>query len=318
MKSLGKGWKRNVRPFEHTFSAVHPLSRAGTIGNGSDLTPFTAPMMDQGDTSTCTGHATSDAAVTAFAKAGQPLGWVPSQAGIYVLGNAETRAAQGLSPKLNPLTDDGAFPSDVMKGVAQYGLRKMGPLVLDSNGHERFSDANAKTCTAEPDQAELEEDAEHTVESHAILHGSNVVGDTCAALAMYPCPTGILVDTAFENWNPMNGFIGAPVNPHDPDGGGHYVDTVGFILAGVLARDGILAIPSKLLESFQPTTRNLVATALARAATKLPTSDPIFIVKNSWAKMWGLSGFFLATKAWLTSPTTGDLNAVLPVMKAAA
>jgi hypothetical protein len=316
--SFGKGWKRNVRPFARTFSAVHPLSLAAVMTDGSDLTSYTAPVMDQGPTEGCTGHAVSDAAVTAFAKAGQPLLWVPSPAGIYVLGNAETRAAQGLDPASNPLTDSGAYPSDVMVGVDQFGLRAMGPLVRDEKMQPRFSDADAATVIAEPDQAELEEDAMHTVESHAILHGPNVIGDLCAALVAYPAPTGIFVDTAFQNWNPLDGFIGAPVNPYDPDGGGHYVDTVGFIRAGILAQMGLGTIPAKLLEAFSPTTAKMIEVALAKAAAKLPPSDPIFIMKNSWTKLWGLSGFFLATKALITAPTTSDLNAVLPVMKEAA
>lgn len=317
--SFGKGWLRNVRPFAHTFSGQHPLSLAAVVTDGSDLTPFTAPMMDQGDTSVCTGHTVSDAAVTAFAKAGQPLLWVPSQSGIYVVGNAETRAAQGLNPATNPLTDGGAFPSDVMKGVAQIGLRAMGPLVLDSNGRRRFSDADAVTSIAEPNQGELEEDAMHTVESHAILQGTNVLGDLCAALVAYPVPTGIFVDTAFENWNPLNdGFIGAPVNPYDPDGGGHYVDTVGFIRAGILAQMGLAAIPAKLLAAFQSSMAKLIEVALAKAAAKLSPDDPIFFFKNSWTDTWGLSGYGIATKEWITTPTTSDLNAVLPVMKEAA
>lgn len=302
---FGRGWVRNVRPFAHTFSAVHPLSLAATITDGSDLTPFAAPVMDQGPTSVCVGHAKSDAAVTSFAKAGKPLGFVPSQSGIYTVANAVTRAAQGLDPDTHPLTDEGSMPSDADRGISRYGLHPMGPLAME-NGVTRFSDADAKTAIAEPLLVDLEQDARHRIECHAILHGPNVVGDVCAALTEYATNCGFFVDTAFESWNPMHGFVGAPVNPNDPAGGGHDVDIVGFVLAGILAQQGLAALPTRLRATATQ------ATALAAFAAKLTSVDPIYVVKNSWSENWGMGGFFLATKSWLTAPQTGDCSAVLP------
>ena len=307
MSRFAKGWIPNVRPFAHTFSGVHPLLRAGVALDGSDLTAFTPPQMDQGGEPACVGHATSCTAFTSFSKAGTPLLWVPSMAWIYRIANAVTRAAQGLDPATNPLPNQGAMPSDAMTGLAQYGLKAMGPQI-----EGRFSDSDATTDVAEPTQDELAAAFECSVESHAILPGANFVSDYCTALHEYGCPIGVFVDTAFENWDPMQGFIGAP-NANDPNGGGHDLSGVGYIPAGKLAQGGAAALPAALKATAAQ------AAALAQAASKLAATHKLVIIKNSWVDApgvpWGMNGYCIVNEDFLTAPTTSDANAILPVKK---
>ena len=301
MRCFGKGWIKSVRPFPRTFAA-HRLTRAAAVSTtGIDMVQFSAPMMDQRVTSACTGHATSDGCFTAFGGAGKPLLWIPSQTGIYTIGRAETRDDEGV-----PLTDDGAMPADIMKGIGQWGIRAMGPAsASDSN-----SDADPSTINDEPALDDLESDDMTKVESYGISPGLNAPNDVLVALSgKLPVPTGFFVDTAFEEWVATQGFVGAPKNPNDPAGGGHYVDCVGFTYAGLLARG--VALPARMA----PTAEEF--RALVQAATVLPSTDPIFFFKNSWNVNWGLRGFFLATKGFLLAPQCSDCNAIEPVLEAA-
>lgn len=302
-----RGWKPNIVDFTHTFTGRHALSKSGTLLPNSDLSPFTPDVMDQGSgregTNSCTGHAISDGSYTSFGKSGQPLPFVPSERLLYWGARAEERARLGIAPS-TPVADIGAYPSDSMAFVAQVGLSPMGPL---QGG--RFSDVSVKNVNEEILLGEVE--GSFKSESHAILRGPNIVGDTCAALSEYACPAGFFVDMAFENWDvARDGFVGAPTNPNDPNGGGHYIDLVGFAHAGLIASEPKIYLPTKIVHLIS----DQVIAAIAQHAAALPSNDPVFFAKNSWGS-WGLFGFFLATKAWLTANRTGDVNAMLPVLK---
>jgi hypothetical protein len=274
------------------------------FGDFSDLTEFGPQTMDQGSVGACTAHAVGDASVTSFAKAGLPLGFVPSQRDLYALSRSIERARLGLPPRTTPLSDGGAYPVDVMVAIENWGLRPMGPSI-----DGRFSDVGVKNVNQEVLLGDMEKDALHRVESHAILGGPHIAEDVCSALKSYACPAGIFVDTAFEEWIvERDGLIGAPKNPYDPDGGGHYVDIVAFARAGLLAQDPAKYIPRRL--SAKPSQ----ISAIAAAASAITPEEPVLFVKNSWGD-WGLGGYFVASTAWLTAPQTGDVNAILPVLK---
>jgi len=304
MKRMGRGWRKNRTPFKATFTGKHALSRAGMFGDFSDLTEFCPDVMDQGFVGACTAHAVSDAAVTSFAKSGLPLGFVPSQRDLYALSRSIERARLGLPPRTTPLSDGGAYPVDVMAAIERWGLRSMGPRI-----DGRFSDVGEENVNGEVHLGDLEADAAHRIESHAILGGPHIAEDVCSALKMYACPTGFFVDTAFEEWIvERDGFIGAPKNPYDPFGGGHYVDIVAFVRAGLLAQDPATYIPRRL--HAKPSQIGAIATS----AAALPPEEPVLFVKNSWGD-WGIDGYFVATVEWLRAPQTGDVNAILPVFK---
>lgn len=302
----GRGWRPNVRPFSHRFSAVHRLSVAAVALDSSDLSELAAPVEDQGPCGSCTGHATSDGAYTSFGKAGAPLLFVPSPRGLYGVGRAVTRSHAGLDPRSNPLTDEGAYPSDVMEGISRVGLRAMGPTV-----DGRFSDCGEENVNDEPELDELEEDQLHLVDSHGIDPGTNFLGDLTSALSQYAVPAGFFVDMPFEDWNVLrDGFIGAPKNPNDPQGGGHYVDIVGFARAGLVAQSPEAYLPRRMYATA------VQMKAIASAAAKLPASDPLFWVKNSWSATWGLGGFFIARKEWALDYQASDFNAIVPRLAA--
>lgn len=105
--------------------------------------------MDQGQTGSCTGHATSGASYAALAAAGTPLSWVPSPHGIYTLGRAIDRADPATA-----LTDDGAEPNQVMRGISEWGVRPM----LAPTADGRLSDCEPETINEEPALGELELD----------------------------------------------------------------------------------------------------------------------------------------------------------------
>lgn len=306
-RALGRGWKRSVVKPRRLFAA-HPLSRAAIL-DSVDLVRFTAPLMDQGPYGSCTGHATSDAIFTSFGAAGTPLDWVPSQRGIYGLGRAVTRSRQGFDPLTHRLADEGAYPSDVMEGISMWGIRPMGERASE-NGVTRFSDCGSNV-NDEASGLELEEDALHLIEEHAVYSATDVMIANSSGFAV---PTGFFVDMAFEQWSPGDGFVGAPKNPRDPLGGGHYVDTVGYTRAGMIAKG---LPPAAVLPARMLPISDHEWSVLVMAAAKMASSEPIFFVKNSWA-LWGLNGFFLATREFFDDPQTGDMNAITAKMKEAA
>lgn len=305
MSLFRRGWVKNARPFSHTFSGVHALSRAALFGDARDLSPFCAPLFDQNNCGSCTGHATSDALCASFSAAGIPLPFIPSPRGLYALARAETRSYGG-DPSV-PLSDDGAMPSDLMAAVARWGFGPIGALV--AGGY--YSDCGSENVNDEPTQGDLQEDARHLGESHAIALGPGIVSDVCAALdGGMACPTGIFVDSSFENWTLGAGLIGAPTNTNDPQGGGHYVDTVAYARAGIVAQRGIEVIPKGIGATIDE------ARLLAQLAAKLPPDRVLTFFKNSWSISWGWNGYGVCdASAFLGAPTTGDVNAMVARMK---
>jgi hypothetical protein len=77
-------------------------------------------ILDQGETGSCTGHALGGAITTRFQVAGSPIALV-SPIGCYAVGRAIDRRPNpdGTFP---PLTDDGAEPSQVVRGIAEWGV----------------------------------------------------------------------------------------------------------------------------------------------------------------------------------------------------
>lgn len=191
------------------------------IPGAFSLEQWLPPVFDQGQTSSCTGHATSGALATTFAANGAPLPYVPSMKGIYHGGLAIDRVPENDSDPLPPFTDDGAAANQVLRGINEFGIRPMGKASPDG----RFSDCDPKTINHEDDFGELEREipviGSYRVDSrgkafvedvvHAIVNGSGVTFAT-------------LVSKAVEDWTTKKGPIGRITKPD----GWHYLFAFGY------------------------------------------------------------------------------------------
>lgn len=149
----GRGYRPD--PDGHQRTPLRAIAhRLGAVPQSATLEQFAPRVMDQGQTGSCTGHATACAVSTALSAAGTPLPFMPSPKGIYTVGRVLGRT----SPALN-LTDDGAEPNQVMRGISAFGVGPMGPLASDG----RYSDAELATINDEPTLLELELAARYLV-----------------------------------------------------------------------------------------------------------------------------------------------------------
>lgn len=286
MMRYAKGWNRSVRP------AKYHLAPRTAPADTVDMTDCAPPIFDQWQWGSCFGHGSAGAGTAAFAAAGIPLDWVMSPAGIYRITRCVTRSRMGQDPSTHPLSDTGSYPVDGFEAMEQWGIHPLGQVDAAHN-----TDCFGGAVNAEPVQAELESDGEHLLTGHQVSGSSGVAS---ALSERYPVGFGIFVDTAFEEWNPAKGFLGAPVNPYDPNGGGHFIYTVGYTRAGLLAQD-INALPERL----RPTDSSIAA-AICQNAAKLASGARIGFGVNSWSSRWGLHGFFLYLDALLDDPQSGD------------
>jgi hypothetical protein len=271
---MNKGWKKSDRPGRRAFGA-HPAAAATDTPPIVNLAAVCPLVKDQRDTSTCTGHATCGAACLSLAVANASLPFDPSEVGIYIVGKCIERARSG---SYAPLVDDGAMPADIMQGVSDWGVHARGP---ESAPGSR-SDATPATATHEPTLMDLEADARDLLvgEYEITSSGARRVLDVRRALAAGCGVTvGFFVDGSFENWVPAKGPIRAPLDPNDPNGGGHYVYLFGY----ETQTDG----------------------------------STVFLGRNSWGTSWGVVGDFRATEAWLCDFQVSDIYAMAVVAKEA-
>jgi hypothetical protein len=153
-------------PFAHLRGrlAVFPA-----LPDAASLFGLAPPVLDQGPTSGCTGHAT---ATGLYVAAGLP--WVPSPTEIYRNGRAIDRLDLA-----QELADDGAQPNQVLRAVNEFGVRAMRPLA------DRFSDADPATINREPMLGDLEAEALALfVGDYAVTStGAHRRADVCASIA---------------------------------------------------------------------------------------------------------------------------------------
>ena len=216
-----------------------------TVPAQASLAKFRAPIFDQGQTGSCTGHGTAQAVYTSMGAAGTPLPFVPSPDIIYKTARTLERANASIA-----LTDSGAMPTDLLTVLRSFGIAPMGPLSPDG----RFSDvwgpddirgiANAPAPNVNVDVSLL------NLESSGLrlLTGEYRVSQTGAAFTAQIQASiagaaaggiGIFVDSAFMNWDPSTGPI-QKINLADKNGGGHWLSldyfytdpTLGVIVGG--------------------------------------------------------------------------------------
>lgn len=270
--SRAKGWLRSRTPLRRTFD-FHPAAALSSIPKSVDHAVSAPGIFDQGDVGSCWAHAASRGISTSLALSGTPLPWIPSMDAIYRNARCLMRAAGEFS---GALSDTGTDPFYGMQALAQFGVKGMGATV------GRYSDCALSAVAKEPLLGDLEAEAHDLlIGAHQIISsGANRVEDICRALASGSAViVGVFVDTAFEDWTPSQGPIGAPKDPNDPNGGGH-----------ALAVDGY--------------------------DTRADGSR-ILTVANSWATDWGDAGRFTAAPAWIEADGAGDIY-VLSVTPAEA
>ena len=184
-----------------------------------DLAAFAPPTMNQTEFSCCEGMSTSGAIVTALAKAGTPLPWIPSQVDIYRLA----RCLERKSPS-EKLADDGTFTNAVIRAITEFGIRPMGPSPAGL-----FCDVTHANVNEEPKLDELEKDAlTLLLGAYRIAStGAHKVQDVKLALASgFAVRVDTEVDQAFEDWIPTRGPYGAPDTANSL--GGHAVYCIAY------------------------------------------------------------------------------------------
>ena len=228
----GKGWIKD--PAGHKVTGFHVLkARLGKDGDvpvgHADLYSSTPPVMDQGQSSSCTGHATACAISTSTTCHGRGLAFVPSPDGIYKVGRCVDRVP-GPGGSIPLLDDGGAMPNQIWRGVTEWGIKEINAPTPDG----RYSDVDPAHVNDSPTLDDFVADAalELMGQYQITSVGPQFVTDLCVALDMgYAVAVGVFVDTAFENWgnNYTSGQspLGVP-DTNDPNGGGHYICLIGY------------------------------------------------------------------------------------------
>lgn len=188
-------------------------------------TGLVAAVKDQGQSGSCEGHSCSGATETAFALAGAPLGYIPSEDLLYKGLRSIDRARSGLLT--DPLVDSGGMTEDALAFMATFGLR---PRRVAQTSDGRNSDVELATLNDEATLGDLEEAADLMVVGPYAVDpmASDAEDQVQAALAArIPVRVDTFVDMVFEDWTPGRAPVPAP-NESDPRGGGHAIYLVGY------------------------------------------------------------------------------------------
>lgn len=199
----------------------------------ASLEPYLPAVFDQGQTGSCTGHATSAGLYAACGYAAAVLGliaalaFVPSPDGIYKLGRCVDRVPN-VDGSLPPLTDDGAQPNQVMRGVSEWGVKPLKAPTPDG----RYSDAvppsppdSATGVNAEPSLADIEADAQTVlVGEYGIYSSGTQRSNEVASAIAAGAPVCAAVPGGSSAWqNYSSGVLSATGEPLD-----HYIVIVAY------------------------------------------------------------------------------------------
>jgi hypothetical protein len=218
-------------------------------------------IKNQGQTSACEGHSGSYAIEGAFALAGDPLGFTPSEDDLYKGLRSVERARHvpitvpiGLFPKL---IDSGGMTEDCLTFLANVGIR---PRRIAQTSDGRNSDVELSSVNENLTILDAETDASRLIVGPYAINpeASDAEYQVKAALASrILVRVDTFVDGPFEDWTPSQ----APVGPPDENGGrggGHAMVIVGY----------------------------------ARG---------LYIAASSWGTNCGTEGYFYVSPAWLRS-----------------
>lgn len=107
-------------PAGHMRTSARRLIGTHAPTDTADLTGFAPPVMDQGPTSSCVGHAFACAIFIALRKAGVAVE-LPSPAWLYKVGLCIDRTYNGRG-KPAPILDEGSMPNQVERGIDEFGM----------------------------------------------------------------------------------------------------------------------------------------------------------------------------------------------------
>ena len=220
----GYGYTRHSNKFP--CASFNDLKLAASPSGAADLRYLVnGEVLNQTQTSSCTGHGVAMGATVAMRSHGTVLDMI-SPRGCYGVGRAMDRLvnSHGVLP---PLHDEGCETAQVVSGIQLYGTRPMRDRVV-VDGVQVNSDCNSDNVNEEPNLSELITSySTRLLGAHLVASfGVRRIVDVSLALdAGYPVVFGTFVDTAFESYS--GGVFGA-ARLSDPDGGGHCMCCLGY------------------------------------------------------------------------------------------
>ena len=185
-------------PPSHMVSSARRLIGLATPLPKGSVNQFAPPIRDQGQKSQCTGEGSMGAFVTSCNAHGIKLAIPPAMGGTSPVTSPAwaykvARAVDRTNPNI-PLTDDGAMPNQVVRGIQEFGILALGDC----------SDEDADV-NQEPTILELEKASRiHALGWNSIQSsGRDLVLDIMRAIgnAQVAVPASCDVDQAFEDYN---------------------------------------------------------------------------------------------------------------------
>lgn len=187
----------------------------------ASLQALEAPIEDQGPTSSCVGHGSSQAIGISYAAASKPLGFVASPRLLYTLARIYGRGSSS-----EALQDNGAMPADLAAMLPIWGVGPMGSKSSDG----RFSDCTPDNVNVEPTLLQLETSfqtlvtGEYRVDEAAADFTSQIQASIAGGQGRPPAAVGIGIFVDTQNFMAYDGSSPISViDTRDPQGGGHWI-----------------------------------------------------------------------------------------------
>jgi hypothetical protein len=211
-------------PVGHLFAAIGVGATAPTPPSCSLRAHGPKQVFDQGETSSCCGHAVSGAIFTTLgANAATCLDAPPSPDAIYKVGRLID------APRV-PLTDAGAQPNQILRGITAFGIEPLKAFAPDG----RYSDVDPATVNHVLALGELVAAAGFKLDGWYALDPADpdfILHVRAALAAKFAVNFATFADTvgprSVENWDPSTGPLGAP-DRSDPHGGPHDLYADGY------------------------------------------------------------------------------------------
>lgn len=209
----GKGWiedPKDARDWSARAMLGAPLRR-GALRESLFLVDHLRTIHNQKKKNSCTGEAFRTAIDTRLRAIGVKME-EPSSDGIYTIGRAMARKDASIA-----LSDDGAFPRSVAKGLKEYGVP----------GVSAWPIGDETNINNEPTQEMLTAASAGKISawSRVDTKGEGRAADVDHALSQkYPVALGIQVDRGFEDYDGKRDIT----LPEGENFGGHMLCLLGF------------------------------------------------------------------------------------------